>query len=75
VEAYRVFTRATIAGELRRHGFRIAREHRLFVLPIALHKAIGSRGFTGRTEMALERIGLLRVLGSPVTVLAERCES
>jgi hypothetical protein len=41
------------------------------VLPIALHKAVGSRRFTETTERWLTRVGLLR-LGSPVTIYAER---
>ena len=47
--------------------------HRQFVLPIALHKAIGSRKLTTTVEAVLERAGLLRLFGSPVTVVAERC--
>jgi SAM-dependent methyltransferase len=74
-EAYRVFTRRTIARELDRHGFRVRSVHRQFVLPIALHKAIGSRRFTRSSERVLERIGLLPLFGSPVTVCAERCAS
>jgi 2-polyprenyl-3-methyl-5-hydroxy-6-metoxy-1,4-benzoquinol methylase len=74
-EAYRVFTSAAIAGELDRRGFRIRSVHRQFVLPIQVHKAIGSRAFTQGVERACERVGLLRLLGSPVTVCAERCAS
>jgi hypothetical protein len=46
--------------------------HRQFVLPIALHKQFGSRAATERIEAGLARTGLLRLLGSPVTVMAER---
>jgi hypothetical protein len=49
--------------------------HRQFVLPIALHKAIGSRRLTLRVEDALDRAGLLKYLGSPVSIVAERCAS
>jgi ubiquinone/menaquinone biosynthesis C-methylase UbiE len=75
VEAYRVFTDRAIRGELAAHGFRVRDEHRQFVLPIALHKRLGSRGRTESIERALERAGLLGVFGSPVTVVAERCAS
>ena len=75
VEAYRVFTHGEIASELARHGFRITASHRQFVLPIAFHKLVGSRGFTRAVEGALAGIGLLRLAGSPVTVAAERCAS
>ena len=75
VEAYRVFTDGEIARELSRHGFRVAASHRQFVLPIALHKRLGSARVTRRIEAALSAIGLLRLAGSPVTVAAERCAS
>jgi ubiquinone/menaquinone biosynthesis C-methylase UbiE len=72
VEAYRVFTEATIRQELATHGFRVTRIHRQFVLPIAFHKLFGSRAFTERVEGGLAAIGVLRMAGSPVTMLAER---
>jgi ubiquinone/menaquinone biosynthesis C-methylase UbiE len=74
-EAYRVFTGRTIARELARSGFRVLSVHRQFVLPIAFHKAIGAERFTRISERLLERAGLLRFFGSPVTLVAERCES
>ena len=72
-EAYRVFAHDEIADELAKNGYRIRSVHRQFVLPIAFHKAIGSRRFTLRIERVLDRVGLLRVFGSPVTLVAERC--
>jgi len=71
-EAYRVLRDAAVARELAQHGFRVAERHRQFVLPIALHKAIGSRSFTTAAEGVMARAGLLRALGSPVTVVAVR---
>ena len=62
-------------AQLRRHGFRIWAIHKQFVLPIALHKSIGSPGFTKTVEGGLAAVGLLRLAGSPVTVAAERCAS
>jgi ubiquinone/menaquinone biosynthesis C-methylase UbiE len=75
VEAYRVFRPATIRRAFEACGFRIAQEHRQFVLPIALHKAFGSRALTVRLERALAALGLLKVFGSPITVVAERWSS
>ena len=72
VEAYRVFSPALIAQELARNGFAIGAEERQFVLPIALHKRVNSVQWTQRIESSLERAGLTRRFGSPVTVLAER---
>ncbi len=71
-EAYRVFATRTIRQTFEAHGFRVTRVHRQFVLPIAVHKAVRSRGFTRATEGVLRAVGLLRLLGSPVTMLAER---
>jgi 2-polyprenyl-3-methyl-5-hydroxy-6-metoxy-1,4-benzoquinol methylase len=75
VEAYRVFRDRAVRQELARHGFEVRRTHRQFVLPIALHKRLGSRRLTETIENALGSIGLLNLLGSPVTVLAVRCGS
>ena len=74
-EPYRVFSDREMADELGRAGFRIVSTHRQFVLPIALHKAVGSRALTTAVEGLLARLGLLRWLGSPVTLVAERCAS
>ena len=53
-------------------GFRITAEHRQFVLPIAVHKRVNSEAWTRRVEGVMERTGLMRRFGSPVTVVAER---
>ena len=74
-EPYRVFTHRAITEAFDRNGFRIRSVHRQFVLPIALHKAIGSRRFTSSTERLLDHAGLLKPFGSPVTLVAERCAS
>ena len=67
--------RASIERELDRHGFRATASHRQFVLPIALHKRLGSARATRIVEGALSALGLLWLAGSPVTVAAERCGS
>jgi ubiquinone/menaquinone biosynthesis C-methylase UbiE len=74
-EPYRVFTHRAIADAFDRNGFRIRSVHRQFVLPIAFHKAIGSRRFTLWSENVLDHAGLLKPFGSPVTLVAERCVS
>jgi SAM-dependent methyltransferase len=73
VESYRVLKSSDVSRALEASGFSIARMHRQFVLPIALHKALGSRSCTVAVEKALAAVGLLRLFGSPVTVVAVRC--
>ena len=74
-EPYRVFTHKSIAEAFDKSGFRIRSTHRQFVLPIAFHKALGSRRLTLWIEKILSRVGLLRLFGSPITIVAERCAS
>jgi len=74
-EPYRALTQRAVAEAFDCNGFRIRSVHRQFVLPIALHKAIGSRRFTVWSEDKLDRAGLLKPFGSPVTLVAERCAS
>lgn len=73
VEAYRVMSPRAISAALEACGFRVVQQHRLFVLPIAFHKKIGSARFTRAVEASLARLGLLRAFGSPITFVAERC--
>ena len=74
-EAYRVFRPGRIRAALDAHGFRIVGVHRQFVLPIAIHKAVGSRRYTETSERELAALGLNAAFGSPITVVAERCAS
>ncbi|HXW03708.1 MAG TPA: class I SAM-dependent methyltransferase [Vicinamibacterales bacterium] len=75
VEAYRVFSDRMIRAALAAQGFRVRAAHRQFVLPVALHKRIGSARLTRAVEAGLAAAGLRALCGSPVTVLAERCGS
>lgn len=72
VEAYRVIAERDVVDAFRQQGFRVVIVRRQFVLPIALHKAIGRLGFTRTVERGLSAVGLSRILGSPVTLVAER---
>lgn len=71
-EAYRVLRHGEVVRALAAAGFRVTGTHRQFVLPIALHKAARSRAFTRSVEGVFARLGFLKLLGSPVTVVAER---
>ena len=72
---YRVFTDRAVGDVFETCGFRVRERHRQFVLPIAFHKRLGSVAATERIEGALARVGLRRLVGSPVTLVAERCAS
>jgi ubiquinone/menaquinone biosynthesis C-methylase UbiE len=74
-ETYRVISERAVRNALAGAGFAVVGAHRQFVLPIALHKTFDSRALTVRVEGLLAAAGLLRVFGSPVTVVAERCAS
>lgn len=72
VEAYRVMAERDVVRAFAANGFRIIDVRRQFVLPIAIHKGVGQFGATRGIERALESVGALRLLGSPVTMVAER---
>ena len=72
-EPYQVFSHRQISDAFDRSGFTIRSVHRQFVLPIALHKMVGSQKLTLNVEGFLDRIHLRETFGSPVTLVAERC--
>jgi len=72
VEAYRVMREADVERVFAAAGFRVVDVRRQFVLPIALHKSMGSLRTTKAVEGGLAAVGLLALLGSPVTMVAER---
>jgi ubiquinone/menaquinone biosynthesis C-methylase UbiE len=72
VEAYRVMSHRAVARAFAAHGFRITQRRPQFVLPTRLHKRVNHPGFTRGVEAALASVGLLRLFGSPVTIVAER---
>lgn len=72
VEAYRVLRESAVRESLESAGFRVIETHRQFVLPINFHKLLDSRRVTVGIEGALATVGLLRLFGSPVTMVAER---
>jgi SAM-dependent methyltransferase len=74
-EPYRVLREGAVSRELGQAGFRVREAHRHFFLPIAMHKAIGSPQITSSVEGVARSIGLVRWFGTPVTLVAERCES
>lgn len=61
-----------MSTELERHGFRVVKLERQYVLPIALHRKLKSPGFSRFTEDLLDQLGLRESVGSPAILLAER---
>lgn len=75
VQRFRLFSVRQMRRELQRNGYECAAIERLWVLPIALHKALGRPGFTRGLERVLAAVGLRRLFGAPVTVRARRRET
>jgi ubiquinone/menaquinone biosynthesis C-methylase UbiE len=74
----RPFTTASVDAvhrELQRHGFRVVQVERQFVLPMALHRFIGSAPLSRAIERVLRGFGITRRIGSPAIILAERIQS
>jgi len=71
-ERYRTMSRGAVEQTLAQAHFRVRSVHRQYVMPMWFHRAIGSRHFTAWLEDVFDRLGLLKRLGSPVTVCAER---
>ena len=69
---YRVLSRREVDQALSRSHFRVRSVHYQYVMPMWFHRAIGSRHFTAWLEDKFDRLGLLKLLGSPVTTCAER---
>ena len=69
---YRLFSERSIRDTLRANGFRIVLTHRQFVMPFGFYRLFGSMKFALGTERVLAKLGLLRLMGTPVTVVAER---
>lgn len=72
-EPYRVFPDQQIVDAFEEHGFSVHATHRQFAIPIAVHKAFNSPGFTMWSEGLLDRVGVRKWFGSPVTIVAQRC--
>jgi SAM-dependent methyltransferase len=74
-EPYRVFFDRQVRAAFARNGFEVRAKHRHFVLPIGFYRLFGSIRFAQISEGVLRRLGIAWMFASPVTVLAERCDS
>jgi len=69
---YRVLTRVSVEETLGRSRFRVRSTHRHFMLPLWFHRGMRSPRLSSRVEGALDRVGLRRRFGTPITICAER---
>jgi len=69
---YIVFRDADVAAALDDAGLRLAARRAQFFFPMALHRALGRAGLSRALEGAAGALSLVRALGSPVIVRAER---
>jgi 2-polyprenyl-3-methyl-5-hydroxy-6-metoxy-1,4-benzoquinol methylase len=69
---YAVFQPAEVRAAFAARGFAVRREQPQFLLPMVLHRWIGSAGLARALELPGRLIGLRRLLGSPVIIRADR---
>jgi SAM-dependent methyltransferase len=69
---YAVFQPAEVRAAFAARGFEVHREQPQFLLPMVLHRWIGSAGLARALELPGRLIGLRRLLGSPVIIRADR---
>ena len=67
-----VFADADVRAAFAASGFEPTAREPEFVMPMALHRAIGRAGVSRALEAAAAAIGLRRAVGSPVILRAER---
>ena len=61
-----------IRGEFERNGFRVVADTPQFLVPMVVHRMVGSTAFSRAIEAPGRLMGLTRWLGSPVIVRADR---
>jgi SAM-dependent methyltransferase len=69
---FTVFADADVRAAFTACGFEPTAREPEFVLPMALHRAIGVAALSRMTEGASSRLGLRKAMGSPVILRAER---
>ncbi|HUR94367.1 MAG TPA: class I SAM-dependent methyltransferase [Gemmatimonadales bacterium] len=69
---FSLYDRQEMADAFASAGFRIAAEQPQFLMPMVLYRLAGSARFARLAEWPARRVGLTRLLGSPVIVRADR---
>jgi SAM-dependent methyltransferase len=68
---FTVFRDGALLAAFAEQGFRVTGRRAQFLLPMALHRAVGSARLSSAGERAAARLGLTRMWGSPVILRAE----
>jgi SAM-dependent methyltransferase len=71
---FRVFHDREIEGALAARGWRVSGRRGQFLLPMALHRAVGLAPLSRAVEAVGRGLGLARALGSPVILRAQRAD-
>ncbi len=66
------YTGSSLAGAFRRNGFARVKTHKQFWAPMGVHRMMGSGSLSSGIERVGRSVGLTRLIGSPVLMLAER---
>ncbi len=69
---YAVYDRGEIAEAFTRSGFHVVREVPQFFMPMMLYRILRSEGIGRAVEWPARRLGVTRLLGSPIIVRADR---
>jgi ubiquinone/menaquinone biosynthesis C-methylase UbiE len=72
---FSLYDRREIARAFGDAGFKVAAEQPQFLMPMVLYRLAGSARFARMAEWPARRVGLTRLLGSPVIVRADRRRS
>ncbi len=70
--AYKAFPINSVKRELQKHNFRVMSLTKRFFLPLFFHRKLNSPWLSMEIERLCRKLGLLRLLGAPVTVKAIR---
>ena len=68
---FQCFRRGDVLREFRAHGFVAPARRPEFFIPMAVHRALGRARLSRALEAACRRLGLTRLLGSPVLLRVE----
>lgn len=72
---YLMFLDQDVRRAFRSSGYEVTGRFNQFFVPMVVHRALGRPALSARAEEAARRLGLTRLLGSPVVVRAEPASS